>query len=76
MSAPVYILGGYQSDFAKSWARQGQDISDMVQEATQGVLANAGLDTSAIESMPVLLRHWVCWRPWPKSKRADTTACW
>ena len=53
MSAPVYILGGYQSDFAKSWSRQGQDISDMVQEATQGVLDNAGLDTSAIESIHV-----------------------
>ena len=53
MSAPVYILGGYQSDFAKSWSRQGQDISDMVQEATQGVLDNARLDTSAIESIHV-----------------------
>ena len=53
MSAPVYILGGYQSDFAKSWSRQGQDISDMVQEATQGVLENACLDTSAIESIHV-----------------------
>ena len=53
MSAPVYILGGYQSDFAKSWSRQGQDISDMVQEATQGVLDNAKLDTSAIESIHV-----------------------
>ncbi|NBO46349.1 MAG: thiolase domain-containing protein, partial [Actinobacteria bacterium] len=53
MSAPVYILGGYQSDFAKSWSRQGQDISNMVQEATQGVLENAQLDTSAIESIHV-----------------------
>ena len=53
MSAPVYILGGYQSDFAKSWSRQGQDISDMVKEATQGVLDHAGLDTSAIESIHV-----------------------
>ena len=53
MSAPVYILGGYQSDFAKSWSRQGQDISDMVQEATQGVLDNTELDTSAIESIHV-----------------------
>ena len=24
MSAPVYILGGYQTDFAKAWARNGQ----------------------------------------------------
>jgi acetyl-CoA C-acetyltransferase len=40
MTQPVYILGGYQTDFAKSWARNGQDISDMVLETTQGVLEN------------------------------------
>ena len=70
MSAPVYILGGYQSDFAKSWSRQGQDISHMVQEATQGVLDHAGLDTSAIESIHVgnafgeLNASKPTWAPW------------
>ena len=29
MTQPVYILGGYQTDFAKTWARNGQDISDL-----------------------------------------------
>ena len=53
MSEPVYILGGYQTDFAKAWSRNGQDISDMVREATQGVLAHCELDTSAIESIHV-----------------------
>jgi acetyl-CoA C-acetyltransferase len=33
MGAPVYILGGYQTDFAKAWSRHGQDISDMMREA-------------------------------------------
>mgnify|MGYP006348678189 CR=1 FL=1 len=53
MSEPVYILGGYQTDFAKAWARNGQDISDMVREATQGVLEQTGLNPAAIGSIHV-----------------------
>ena len=53
MSDPVFILGGYQTDFAKSWARQGQDISDMTREATLGALQAAELPASAIESIHV-----------------------
>ncbi len=53
MNAPVYILGGYQTDFAKAWARNGQDISDMTREGTLGTLEAAGLDASAIQSIHV-----------------------
>ena len=53
MSAPVFVLGGYQTDFAKAWSRQGQDISDMVREATLGALDACGLDAQAIESIHV-----------------------
>ena len=53
MSEPVFILGGYQTDFAKSWARQGQDLSDMTREATLGALQAAELTASAIESIHV-----------------------
>jgi acetyl-CoA C-acetyltransferase len=53
MSEPVFILGGYQTDFAKSWARQGQDLSDMTREATLGALQAADLGASAIESIHV-----------------------
>ena len=53
MSEPVFILGGYQTDFAKSWARQGQDLSDMTREATLGALQAADLSASAIESIHV-----------------------
>ena len=38
MNQPVYVLGGYQSDFAKSWARNGEDISDMTRQATLGAI--------------------------------------
>ena len=53
MGAPVYILGGYQTDFAKAWSRHGQDISDMMREATLEALAASQLDASAIESIHV-----------------------
>ena len=53
MTEAVYILGGYQSDFAKAWSRQGQDISDMVREATLGALQNCALDAAEIRSIHV-----------------------
>ena len=53
MTAPVYILGGYQTDFAKVWSRQGQDISDMMRESVLGTLENCRLDATQIESIHV-----------------------
>ena len=53
MTEPVFILGGYQTDFAKVWSRQGQDISDMTREATVGALEACALDASAIQSIHV-----------------------
>lgn len=53
MSAPVYILGGYQTDFAKAWSRHGQDISDMVRETTLQTLDACTLEPQAIESIHV-----------------------
>lgn len=50
---PVVILGGYQTDFAKAWSRNGQDISDMVREATLGALEAAALDASEVQSIHV-----------------------
>ncbi|HEV2571243.1 MAG TPA: acetyl-CoA acetyltransferase [Beijerinckiaceae bacterium] len=53
MAEPIYILGGHQTDFAKAWSREGQDISDMVRVATESALADAALDASAIETIHV-----------------------
>lgn len=53
MSPPVFLLGGFQTDFAKAWARQGQDISDIVRETTLGALAASGVDAADIESIHV-----------------------
>ena len=53
MSTTTYVLGGHQTDFAKAWSRQGQDISDMVRESTLGALAAAKVDPSAVQSIHV-----------------------
>jgi acetyl-CoA C-acetyltransferase len=53
MREPVYVLGGYQTDFAKVWSRQGQDISDITREATLGALAACELDAESIASIHV-----------------------
>ena len=53
MTTPVYVLGGFQTDFAKVWSRNGQDISDMTRESTLGTLAACQLDAAQIESIHV-----------------------
>ena len=53
MTEPVFVLGGFQTDFAQVWSRQGQDISDMTREATLGALAACQLDASAVQSIHV-----------------------
>ena len=41
MAEPVFILGGYQTDFSRAWAREGLDISDMIREAALGARISA-----------------------------------
>ncbi|MEY4995812.1 MAG: hypothetical protein RLZ67_537 [Actinomycetota bacterium] len=53
MRTPIYVLGGYQTDFARSYARDGLDISDMMREAIEGALADSGLDAEDIETVHV-----------------------
>lgn len=45
MSKPrIYILGGYQSDFAQNWARQGVTLFDSFANAVRKGLESAALD--------------------------------
>lgn len=53
MSEAIYILGGHQTDFARTWSRQGQDLSDMVREGTLGALASSGVGAEHIGSIHV-----------------------
>lgn len=52
-AAPVYILGGHQTDFARVWSREGLDLSDMIREATLGALADAGVEPARIGAIHV-----------------------
>ena len=49
----VWIAGSYQSDFARNYAREGLEISDMIAEALEGTLASAALEPEDVESIHV-----------------------
>lgn len=53
MTAPVFILGGHQTDFAKVWSRHGQDLSDMIREASLSALADARVEAAQVQSIHV-----------------------
>ncbi len=46
----TYILGGWQSDFAQVWSRQGMDLADAFAEAVNHGLAATALDAAEIET--------------------------
>src|SRR4051812_10643444 len=45
----TYILGGWQSDFARNYAREGLEIGDGFAEAVNGALAETGLEPEDID---------------------------
>jgi acetyl-CoA C-acetyltransferase len=45
----VWILGGYQSDFARNLTREGRDFADLTSEVVNETLAAAKVDASNIE---------------------------
>lgn len=46
----VYVLGGWQSDFARNWAREGIDLAGAFAETVNEGLAAAKLDAADIET--------------------------
>jgi len=46
----VYILGGWQTDFASNWARQDMDLADAFSEVVGNGLDSVGLDPKDIET--------------------------
>lgn len=53
MAGPVYVLGGYQTDFARNWAREGLEIADLFAETVRGGLAATGLEAVEVEAAHV-----------------------
>lgn len=52
-STSAWIAGGYQSDFARNYAREGLEISDMVAEVVAGTLADARLEPEDVDAIHV-----------------------
>lgn len=46
----VYLLGGYQTDFARNWARENKHISAMMREAYEGSLAVTRIEPRDIQA--------------------------
>lgn len=46
----VYILGGWQSDFARNWTRDGHDIADRFASTVRAGLEQARLDPAEVDT--------------------------
>jgi acetyl-CoA C-acetyltransferase len=51
--ARTYVLGGYQTDFARNWSRDGKDISAIVHDTALGALGACGLEPADIGTIHV-----------------------
>ncbi len=49
MAAPIYVLGGYQTDFARNWTKESKHIVAMIREGVLGGLEATGLEPGEIE---------------------------
>ncbi|MCA9643444.1 MAG: thiolase domain-containing protein [Polyangiaceae bacterium] len=50
MSQEVYILGGYQTDFARNWSKENKHFSAMMREVVRGALETTGLEPKDIQT--------------------------
>lgn len=46
----VYVLGGYQTDFAENWSRKGATLYDILQTAVLNALATTQIDPTDVET--------------------------
>jgi acetyl-CoA C-acetyltransferase len=53
MQQPVWIIGGYQSDFARNFSKESLEIGDLVKETATGTLTAAGISTAQVEVIHV-----------------------
>lgn len=50
---PVYILGGFQTDFARNWSKEKKHIVAMMRESVLGALAAANVEPGDIQTAHV-----------------------
>lgn len=49
MAEPIYVLGGYQTDFARNWSKESKHIAAMIREGVEGGLEATGIDPRDVE---------------------------
>jgi acetyl-CoA C-acetyltransferase len=54
MDTDVWILGGYQSDFARNLTKEGRDFADLTSEVVDATLAAAKVDAADIAATGVV----------------------
>jgi acetyl-CoA C-acetyltransferase len=45
----VYVLGGAQTDFARAWAREGEELAALLAEPVHGALADADVEATDVQ---------------------------
>src|ERR1700759_5485606 len=53
MNPDVWILGGYQSDFARNLTKEGRDFADLTREVVDATLIAAKIDAGDIDVVHV-----------------------
>jgi len=53
MSKKVYILGGYQTDFARNWSKEGKTIQALMYETMDGAFNKVKIDPADVETAHV-----------------------
>ena len=51
--APVYVLGGAQTDFARNWSKEGKHFVAMMREATLAALEATRIEPREVETAHV-----------------------
>ena len=49
MPAPVFVLGGHQTDFARSFTREGKGLAELCAETVTGALTAAAVEAREVE---------------------------
>ena len=52
-SEEIYVLGGYQTDFARNWSKENKHFSALMRESVLGGLDATGIEPEEIESAHV-----------------------
>jgi acetyl-CoA C-acetyltransferase len=46
---PVFVIGGFQTDFARNFTREGKTLADLIRETAQGALQATGVTADEVE---------------------------